>query len=156
MKPGEMKMDESDYLTNLTKFYTLLLLREKPRHGYAIMDELEQRIGKRPSTGQIYPLLSDFKEKNLATSEEKEVSGRDRKVYKLTEKGEETLSKVLERFNSLISTILESQITECAHCGCEIYQGGYKEKINGKTLTFCCENCARAYKKLGLSKEDIE
>lgn len=32
-------MDKTDYLTNLPKFYTLLLLHEKPRHGYAIMDE---------------------------------------------------------------------------------------------------------------------
>lgn len=146
-------MEEEEYLTNLIKFYTLVLLREKSRHGYAIMDELEQRIGKRPSTGQIYPLLQEFEAKGLTNSKKRRVQGRERKIYELTEKGEETLSKVITRFNDLISTILEFRLIECTHCGCEIYNGGYTEEINGKEMTFCCENCARAYEKLELQEE---
>ncbi len=143
-------MEEAEYLNNLTKFYTLALLDQNPRHGYEIMDELEERTGKRPSTGQIYPLLKDFKQKGYVESAKKKVKGRKRKVYRLTEKGEEKFQKLAERFSDLISTILESQVTECEYCGCEIYNGGHNEVINGEELTFCCENCAKAYKEIEL------
>ena len=51
-----MKKEES-FMTNLTKVYILTVLRENPRHGYEIIDELGQRTGKKPSAGQIYPLF---------------------------------------------------------------------------------------------------
>ncbi|NIQ05643.1 MAG: hypothetical protein GWO20_07925 [Candidatus Korarchaeota archaeon] len=131
-----------------------MLLKEKPRHGYAIMDEIEERIGIRPSTGQIYPLLQEFEEKGLAKIETNEVHGRVRKVYSLTDDGNKMFSKMLNRFTSLISSILESQVVECAFCDCKIYNGGYEEEINGETMTFCCKNCARAYKEMNVSKTD--
>ena len=143
-------MEEAEYLTNLTKFYTLALLDQSPRHGYEIMNELEDRTGKRPSTGQIYPLLNDFEKKGYLKSKKKKVKGRQRKVYELTDEGKEKFKKLTNRFSDLISTILESQITECEYCGCEIYDGAYEEEINGEKLTFCCENCAKAYKEIEL------
>lgn len=147
-------MGEVEYLTSLTKFYTLALLSQEPRHGYEIMKEIEDRIGKKPSTGQIYPLLERFKEEGLADYEKKEVGGRVRKIYSLTEKGEETFSGVLKRFYNLIHEILDPWLVECAHCGCKIFKGRpedpdtevYREKIDGKTLSFCCRHCADAYK----------
>lgn len=151
-----MKEDTS-YLTSLTKFYTLTLLSLKPRHGYEIMKEVEERIGKKPSTGQIYPLLEEFEENGLVESEEKNTGGRTRKVYKLTEKGEKTFSKTLRKFYNLIQEILNPWLTECAHCGCKIFQGhpdyeeedeAYTEGIDGEELTFCCEHCAEAYRKI--------
>lgn len=145
-------MENADYLTNLTKFYTLALLEQKPRHGYEIMDELEERTGKRPSTGQIYPMLREFEEKNLVKSEKKEVEGRERKIYELTEKGQETFKKISNKFNDLITTILESKLTECDHCGCEIFNGEHDETIDGEKKVFCCENCAKAYKELDIEK----
>ncbi len=144
-----------EFLTNLTKFYTIALLSQKPRHGYEIIREVKERLGKEPSTGQIYPLLEELEKEGLVKSSEKKVKGRTRKIYKLSEKGEEKFSEVLKSFYNLIYEILDPWLSECAHCSCKIFEGHsednsktrvYREKIDGKVLPFCCEHCAKAYK----------
>lgn len=147
-------MSNIEYLTSLTKFYTLALLSQKPRHGYEIIKEVGERIGKKPSTGQIYPLLEEFEDDGLVVSENKDVKGRTRKVYKITDKGEETFSEVLNRFYSLVHELLDPWLVECKHCGCKIFRGRpedeeeevHREKIDGELLPFCCKHCANAYK----------
>jgi DNA-binding PadR family transcriptional regulator len=54
-------------------------------HGYAIMQELQQRVGShwRPSPGAIYPALVALEEAGAVTSEERE----GLRVYRLTEEG---------------------------------------------------------------------
>lgn len=148
---------EGEYLTNLTKFYTLALLSQKPRHGYEIISEVEERIGKKPSSGQIYPLLEELEENGLVSSDKREVSGRTRKVYKLTEGGEKKFSGMLGKFYNLIHEILDPWLAECVHCGCKVFEGHpeyetgeegvYEEEIDGELLPFCCEHCARAYER---------
>ncbi|MFP4006071.1 MAG: helix-turn-helix transcriptional regulator [Candidatus Hadarchaeia archaeon] len=148
-------MKKSDYLTSLTKFYTLALLSQKPRHGYEIMKVVEERIGKKPSTGQIYPLLEEFENEGIVKSVEEKVDGRVRKVYKITAKGEQTFSEVLKKFYNLIYEILDPWLVVCEHCGCKIFEGHpedenkeevFREEIDGDVLSFCCEHCADAYK----------
>jgi DNA-binding PadR family transcriptional regulator len=148
---------ETEYLTSLTKFYTLALLSSEPRHGYEIIKEVGERIGKEPSTGQIYPLLEKMEEEGIAKTKKKEVEGRKRKIYKLTEKGQKLFSKISKKFYNLLHEILDPWLVECAHCGCKIFEGhskdeesgsSYKEEINGKELSFCCEHCAKAYRKM--------
>lgn len=149
--------DETEYITSLTKFYTLALLSQKPRHGYEIISEVEKRIGKRPSTGQIYPLLDDFEGRNIVESETRKEKGRTKTVYELTEKGKRTFSRSLRKFYNLIHEILDPWLTECAHCGCKVFEGHpeygkegeevYKEQIDGEILDFCCEHCAKAYRE---------
>ncbi len=149
--------DESEYITSLTKFYTLALISQKPRHGYEIISEVEKRIGKRPSSGQIYPLLESFEKNDLVESETRKDNGRTKTVYEITEKGKQVFSRALRKFYNLIHEILDPWLTECAHCGCRVFEGHpkygkegeevYKEEIGGETLDFCCEHCAKAYKK---------
>jgi hypothetical protein len=44
----------------------------------------------------------------------------------------------------------------CAHCGCKIYEGSYREEINGKEMSFCCIHCANHYKHgLTEAEEDM-
>jgi len=43
---GELKV------TNLVKFYTLLLLQEKQKHGYEIIKEMSAKINKKVSAGE--------------------------------------------------------------------------------------------------------
>lgn len=152
------KNKEVEYLTSLTKFYTLALLSKKPRHGYEIIKEVGARIGKEPSTGQIYPILEEMEEEKIARTEKRKVEGRRRKVYELTEKGQKLFSKTSKKFYNLIHEILDPWLAECAHCGCKIFeghpkdeefQGVYKEEIDGEILPFCCEHCAKAYREIG-------
>jgi DNA-binding PadR family transcriptional regulator len=63
----------------------LAALREKPMHGYEVIQELEtQSDGRwRPSAGSVYPTLQQLADEGLVTSEE--VDGR--RTYTLTDAG---------------------------------------------------------------------
>jgi DNA-binding PadR family transcriptional regulator len=69
------------------KFVILSLMAEKPRHGYEIIREMEDRFGGAysPSPGTVYPTLSLLEDLGYAraTSEE----GSSRKVYEITDEG---------------------------------------------------------------------
>jgi len=64
----------------------LALLKEQPRNGYQIMQELEQRSGGlwRPSPGSVYPALQQLEDEGLVKAEE-QAGGR---VFALTARGQ--------------------------------------------------------------------
>ena len=78
-----------------TTYYTLLSLKEN-RHGYAIMqfvsDLTENRI--RMGTGTLYTMLGRLVEDEMIRIVSNE---NGKKVYHLTEQGEEILKMELER-----------------------------------------------------------
>lgn len=65
----------------------LVVLAERPMHGYELITELEERSAGRwrPSPGSIYPALTRLEKQGLVTAED---SG-DKKVFSLTERGRE-------------------------------------------------------------------
>lgn len=130
-------------LTNLVKFYILLVLYGAPTHGYKIMKELESKIGKRPSPGEVYPFLCKLTEENylkIVTT-----GGRGKKVYSLTDKGEKLVEHLVDRLGGLLEAVVEAKLTACANCGCKIYEGGVEREVEGKRLVFCCIHCASNY-----------
>ena len=68
------------------KLVILRLLDEKPRHGYDIIKELEDRSGGRytPSAGAIYPTLTMLEDLGFAVATPEEGG---KKVYVITETG---------------------------------------------------------------------
>ncbi len=125
-------------ISNTTKLYTLLLLETEPKHGYRIIKDLEKITGKKPTTSHIYPFLNKLSKKGYVETEK---DGR-KKVYTLTKEGEEFVSNQIDSFTEILDAALQNQITECAHCSCQIYGEGYEE--NNKT--YCCKHCAKADK----------
>ncbi len=140
-------MKEID-ISNTTKLYAVLLLAEKPKHGYELIKEIGKKLGKKVSAGQIYPFLARMKKQGLVA--EKKSGPRKKKVYHLTKKGSVFEKKMVSKFSGMVAMAIESKIRVCAHCSCEIYKGGHVETIKGKKLVFCCEHCAEAF-KTGLS-----
>jgi len=131
-------------VTNLVKLYALLLLYERPKHGYELIKEIGSRLERRVSSGQIYPFLGRLeKSKYIASGKRGE---RDKNVYHLTDEGRVFVKRMLTRFGGLIDIAIEPRVTVCAHCGCKLLSGGYKEKIAGKDLMFCCCHCAKSFK----------
>lgn len=65
----------------------LVVLAERPMHGYELITELEARSSGRwrPSPGSIYPALSRMEEQGLLTAEEL----NEKKVFSLTARGRE-------------------------------------------------------------------
>ncbi|WP_371807535.1 PadR family transcriptional regulator [Thermococcus sp. CX2] len=84
------------------KLLILSLLEEEPMHGYAIMQKLSERFGiPTPSAGAIYPILASLRRSRLI-----EVAGegeRDKKVYRITEKGLEYLELHEEELQEAIT-----------------------------------------------------
>ena len=67
------------------KYVILDMLKDRPRHGYDIIRELEEQSYGfyKPSPGVIYPTLQMLEEMGYASSTEQE----GKKVYSITEEG---------------------------------------------------------------------
>ena len=76
---------ESSFQKGDLKYVILDLIKDKPRHGYEIIRELEEMSYGfyTPSPGAIYPTLQMLEEMGYATAVERD----GRKVYTITEAG---------------------------------------------------------------------
>ena len=131
-------------ITNLIRFYTLILLDKKPMHGYELIKELEACLSKSISASHIYPFLKTLSKNNLI--ELKNTGKRKKKQYCLTKKGKEYVNELINKFSIIIKSTIANKVKKCAHCDCQIYDKGYIEKIKGKRLYFCCIHCAKSLK----------
>ncbi len=71
----------------------LAVLETGPAHGYAIVDQLRARsdgVFDLPE-GTIYPALHRLERAGLATSRREIISGRERRVYRLSTRGRSAL-----------------------------------------------------------------
>jgi len=136
-----------EFVSDFSRFYILTLLYEGPCHGYSIISKFKRRIGKEISPSLVYPLLQQLEQKELAKHIVKHVGEKEKKVYELTEEGKKLCERLFKRFAALVSIAIEPSLEICASCGCKVYEGGYKETIDGKETVFCCKHCANAYKQ---------
>ena len=83
------------------KYVILKLLRDKPRHGYEVMKELEERLHGcySPSPGTVYPTLQWLEDEGLVRA--KDVDGK--KVYEITDAGR----KFLEEHRDVVEDIFD-------------------------------------------------
>ncbi|MFQ6012554.1 MAG: PadR family transcriptional regulator [Thermoplasmata archaeon] len=80
----------------LLKPVILHLLRERPMHGFEIMEEVAARTGGmwRPGPGAVYPALLALEEKGYVTVGEEGV--RSKKPYTITAQGREAVASLGE------------------------------------------------------------
>jgi len=124
-----------------------MILYEGPTHGYSILNSFKQRLGREVSPSLVYPFLQQLEEKGLVKHTLKPVGEKEKKVFELTKEGKELCIGLFKRFAGLVSVAIEPSLYVCAHCGCKVYEGGYREVIDGKETTFCCMHCAHSYKE---------
>ena len=88
------------------RLYLLSLLDEQPRHGYELIQALEQRFGGTyvPSAGTIYPRLAKLVDDGLITKRE---DGR-RSVYDITDAGREELRTRAGELDGIESELSDS------------------------------------------------
>ncbi len=80
------------------KLIILDILKDSELHGYGISEKIDEMYGiGKPSSGIIYPTLSNLKKRGLIKI--CAVGGRDKKVYSITPEG---LKYLKERENELI------------------------------------------------------
>jgi DNA-binding PadR family transcriptional regulator len=136
-----------DLISDFSRFYILTTLYEGPAHGYQILTRFKKRVKKRVSPSLVYPFLQQLEEKGLVKHTLKPVGEKEKKVFELTREGRELATGLFKRFAELVSIAIEPSLYVCAHCGCKVYEGAYRETINGEELAFCCVHCARSYKE---------
>jgi DNA-binding PadR family transcriptional regulator len=89
------------------KYVILKLIQDKPRHGYEVMKELEERMQGcyTPSPGTVYPTLQWLEDEGLVAA--KDVEGK--KIFEITDAGraflEEHRDVVEEIFDRVEQTV---------------------------------------------------
>ena len=90
-----MKIDKS-LMTGSTTLLVLSLLGREEMYGYQIITELARRSDQTflLKEGTLYPILHTLEAERLVTShEQKAETGRMRKYYRITKKGERALEE---------------------------------------------------------------
>lgn len=93
---------------SLSKLFILRVLHDRPMHGYDIARTVEQTTNGccSPSEGTIYPVLREFEDSGLLVHEAEVVSGRERKVYTLTDKGREALRVAVDAWMEITDALV--------------------------------------------------
>lgn len=146
--PSKTQSENMDELiSDFSRFYILTILYEGPTHGYSIISRFKKRVKKEVSPSLVYPFLQQLEEKGLVKHTIKPVGEKERKIFELTQAGRELCTGLFKRFAELVAIAIEPSLYVCAHCGCKVYEGGYREIIDGRETAFCCMHCARSYKE---------
>jgi PadR family transcriptional regulator PadR len=96
---------------SLSKFFILRVLHTQPMHGYDIAREVERLTQGccSPTEGTIYPVLRDYEAGGYLTSETQVVSGRERKVYALTDQGRAAFRVAVSAWMEITDQLLACQ-----------------------------------------------
>jgi len=88
------------------KYVILKLLQDKPRHGYEVMKELEERMHGcySPSPGTVYPTLQWLEDEGLVTAQD--VDGK--KVYEVTDAGRQFLQEHRDVVDDIFERVREA------------------------------------------------
>lgn len=131
-------------ISNLVRFYAVLLLLEKKQHGYELMKQIGKRLEKKVSPGQMYPFLAELQKQRLVKVSS--TGSREKIAYELTKSGKSFANHMLHRFGGLLEIALKPHLTVCTHCGCKVFDGGVVENVKGKKRKFCCHHCAASFR----------
>lgn len=96
-----------DILRGQLELVVLASLRDRPRHGYAIIKELRERSGGEFDVleGTLYPALHRLERAGLIKSRWVTAAGRRRRIYELTRKGSKTLAEQESEWRSFVRTL---------------------------------------------------
>lgn len=88
------------------KYVILQLLAEKPRHGYEVIKELEERFAGTyaPSAGTVYPTLALLEDLGYATVTPEEGG---KKIYTITDEGRQYLEQNRSAVDDIFERIAE-------------------------------------------------
>ena len=95
----------------ILELQVLWLLSKEPRHGYALMKELDALKSTRITQGTLYPVLARLERKKLVKS--RRVSNK--RVYSPTAEGRKVMKKNAKDLVSVFSGIIGDFYCSC--CG---------------------------------------
>lgn len=114
------------------KYVILRLLEEKPRHGYEVIKELEERFGGAysPSPGTVYPTLTMLEDIGYARASDE----GGRKVYSITDEGRAylaehsaTVDSIFERIARFVEGFFDEPMMEVNHAFRRLGRAAYAQ-----------------------------
>jgi DNA-binding PadR family transcriptional regulator len=109
-----VKTHQRELFTGLIRIHVLVHAAHEPIFGLAMMEELKHH-GYRIGPGTLYPLLHGMERGGLLKSELKNVTGRRRRVYRITASGRNTLDKARVKVDELHHELYERRPREVSH-----------------------------------------
>jgi DNA-binding PadR family transcriptional regulator len=125
------------------KYVILRLLAEKPRHGYEIIKDLEERFGGTyaPSPGTVYPTLTLLEDLGFARARQEEAG---KKIYEITDEGRKhleehssTVDDIFERISRFVQGFLDEPMMEVNQAFKRVGRATYgkaSSKVDDKAL----------------------
>lgn len=113
------------------KYVILRLLEEKPRHGYEIIKELEERFGGAysPSPGTVYPTLTMLEDLGYAKATQDDGG---RRIYEITAEGKAhlaehstTVDSIFERIARFVEGFLDEPMMNVNHAFRRVGRAAY-------------------------------
>ncbi len=103
--PGPRGRGPKMFDAGAMRYVVLQLIAEKPRHGYEIIKELEQRSGGgySPSPGAIYPLLSMLLDMGHVVAS----ADGNKKLHTITPDGEAFLAENRQFVDAILARLAE-------------------------------------------------
>lgn len=97
-----------DLRRSSAELLVLALLRDRPMYGYEIVRELHRRSEGyfAMEEGLLYPALHKLEREGLARAEWREVGGRRRRYYALTEAGLAALDSGVAEWSAFLQKLL--------------------------------------------------
>lgn len=84
----------------------LALIKQRPDHGYGLLQRLKDEHGIDVSDGSLYPALYRLEKDQLIQGEwQQSERGRKRKVFHLTTRGRKQLDRHRERWPAFAATL---------------------------------------------------
>ncbi|MDD3654828.1 MAG: PadR family transcriptional regulator [Desulfotomaculaceae bacterium] len=95
---------------SLSRFFILHVLHQHSLHGYEITKQVAGLTNGccAPTDGSLYPVLKEFTDVGLVNLTKQVVSGRERKVYTLTDAGEKAYQVASQAWGEVAEYILEA------------------------------------------------
>jgi PadR family transcriptional regulator, regulatory protein PadR len=92
LAPGEY--DVRARIERFAEPAVLLLLRERPAHGYELLEQLPEFTGERVDMGNLYRFLRVLERDEIVSSEwDDEAPGPSKRIYELTDEGRALLDQ---------------------------------------------------------------
>ena len=137
------------------KYVILKILRDKPRHGYEVMKELEDRMHGcySPSPGTVYPTLQWLEDEELVRSREE----NGKKVYEITDAGRKFLEEhkdvvedIFDRVAETVEEALGGSMADVNHAAARLMKAVYRRgwRASDAIRTKIAEILTRAAKEI--------
>ena len=112
------KTHQRELFTGLIRIHVLIHAAHEPIFGLAMMEELRHH-GYRIGPGTLYPLLHGMERGGLLKSDLKNVTGRRRRVYRITARGRKALDKARIKVDELHHELHEEHPRRVSNLGKE-------------------------------------